>query len=149
MYISSFLPVQLQSTNGAYHSNPSSPTHILLELIRLSLCLYQLTLSSYTQNTAHRYLSTLTSYQIPSHPLFATLIAPHYTSEIAIYATLVVLATPRPGLTALNWTMACSLVFVTVNLGITAEGTKRWLLKKFPEQRSKIEKRYVLFPHVW
>lgn len=31
----------------------------------------------------------------------------------------------------MNWTLVCGMVFVGVNLGVTAEGTREWYLRRF------------------
>ena len=68
-------------------------------------------------------------YKIPTHPAFQSLIAPHYTAECLIYFSLAVVAAPNGAWLILTLTGA--LVFVVVNLGVTAAGTREWYEKRF------------------
>lgn len=101
------------------------------------------------QHVYHAYLYRLrtqnASYQLPSHPLFPNLLCPHYTCEIAIYVLLSVLAAP-PG-KLVNWTLASATLFVAVNLGVTASGTKAWYAEKFGEE--KVSGRRRMIPWIW
>jgi 3-oxo-5-alpha-steroid 4-dehydrogenase 3 len=101
------------------------------------------------QHSYHAYLYHLRTknngYQLPSHPLFPSLLCPHYTCEIAIYALLSVLAAPK-GRTV-SWTLVCGTIFVATNLGVTAIGTKDWYMKSFAED--KVGRRNRMIPWVW
>lgn len=96
----------------------------------------------------HEYLASLTSYQVPSHPIFlqTNLVCPHYGSEVNIYITLAILT--AKDVRVFNLTMICAAVFVVVNLGVTADGTKKWLLKRFPKQRLEIVQRHRMLS-IW
>lgn len=85
------------------------------------------------------------SYKLPQHPAFTHLIAPHYTAECLIYLSIALFAAP-PG-RYINWTMFCALVFVVVNLGVTAHGTKKWYEARFGEE--SVRGRWRLVPFVW
>ncbi|KAL9084439.1 MAG: hypothetical protein Q9165_008077 [Trypethelium subeluteriae] len=113
-------------------------------------------LASGAQNDAHRYLASLRPasppsgsakpvYKIPEHPLFHTVVCPHYTAECAIYLALTVMAAPKGYW--INWTLASVLFFVVVNLGITADGTKRWYASKFGE--ASVRGKWRLIPYVF
>lgn len=101
------------------------------------------------QHTYHAYLFRLRTeqkgYQLPSHPLFPNLLCPHYTCEIAIYLFLSFLAAPPR--TYVNWTLITATVFVAVNLGVTAVGTKEWYMHKFGADRVQNRKR--ILPWLW
>ncbi len=101
------------------------------------------------QHSYHAYLYRLRAqhadYQLPSHPLFPSLLCPHYTCEVAIYGLLSLLAAPSGML--VNWTLACATVFVAANLGVTAAGTKHWYAAKFGAAAVRGRKRMV--PWLW
>lgn len=121
------------------------------------------------QHDCHAYLSSLKrsaagsandagskeaeDYKLPAHPAFHQLIAPHYFAECLIYLSLTVLATPKGdierGTTGqwVNWTMASALVFVIVNLGVTADSTKRWYEQRFG--RAAVKGRWRMIPWLW
>jgi 3-oxo-5-alpha-steroid 4-dehydrogenase 3 len=101
------------------------------------------------QHTYHAYLYNLRmqskGYQLPSHPWFPNLLCPHYTCEVAIYVGLCLLAAPEGRW--VNGTVGCAAVFVAVNLGVTAWGTREWYVEKFGEGRVGARRRMV--PGVW
>jgi 3-oxo-5-alpha-steroid 4-dehydrogenase 3 len=101
------------------------------------------------QHSYHAYLYRLRTenngYQLPSHPLSPSLLCPHYTCEIAIYALLSVLAAPRGR--PVSWTLVCGTIFVATNLGVTAIGTKDWYAAKFG--RDKVGPRNRMIPWLW
>lgn len=82
---------------------------------------------------------------MPDFPVFPGLLCPHYTCEIVIYLLLSLLAAPKGSMT--NVTLLSATVFVAVNLGVTAVGTRNWYLHKFGEEKMKGKKRMV--PWVW
>ena len=84
-------------------------------------------------------------YKLPTHPAFGPLISPHYTAECLIYLSLAIIAAPQGSW--LNWTLMCALVFVTVNLGVTADGTKTWYEKRFGPEA--VQGKWKLVPGVW
>jgi 3-oxo-5-alpha-steroid 4-dehydrogenase 3 len=110
--------------------------------------------ASERQNRYHRHLSSLKKYTLPEKHAFQYLIAPHYTMECVIYLSMAVLNVPSifnqhsqlPTFTTVNWTLFCALVFVAVNLGVTADGTKDWQRKKFPDKSLEIAKRWRIIP---
>lgn len=101
------------------------------------------------QHSYHAYLYRLrtenSSYQLPSHPIFPSLLCPHYTCEVAMYLLLSFIVAPA-GRTV-NWTMLSATVLVLVNLGVTAHGTKEWYLEKFGAE--KVGKRTRMIPWIW
>ncbi|KIW73893.1 hypothetical protein PV04_01974 [Phialophora macrospora] len=121
---------------------------------RKILCTVVFLCASERQNRYHRHLSSLKKYTLPEKHAFQYLIAPHYTMECVIYLSMAVLDVPSvinqhrqlPTSMTLNWTLFCTLVFVAVNLGVTADGTKEWQRKKFPDESFRIAKRWKIIP---
>ncbi|KAI4723692.1 hypothetical protein E4T48_00262 [Aureobasidium sp. EXF-10727] len=86
-------------------------------------------LASGVQHDCHAYLASLKKYSVPQHPVFSRLVCPHYFVECLIYFAMSIVAAPAGAM--LNWTIVCALVFVAVNLGVTADGTRDWYVQKF------------------
>lgn len=98
-------------------------------------------LASGFQHDCHAYLASLktskkednrestSSYRLPEHPAFNVSLTPHYFAECLIYLSLAIVAAPQGRL--LNATLVCTLIFVMVNLGVTAVGTKKWYEQTF------------------
>ncbi|KAI5236851.1 hypothetical protein E4T42_09347 [Aureobasidium subglaciale] len=86
-------------------------------------------LASGVQHDCHAYMASLKKYSVPEHPVFNHLVCPHYFAECLIYFAIAIVAAPVGAW--LNWTVACALVFVGVNLGVTADGTREWYVQKF------------------
>jgi 3-oxo-5-alpha-steroid 4-dehydrogenase 3 len=103
------------------------------------------------QHMCHRYLFELRTqtegppYKLPSEHLFSILICPHYTCEVLIYACMSLLVAPTGRY--VNWTLACATVFVAINLGVTANGTKQWYSEQFGVEKLRGRKRMVLW--IW
>lgn len=108
------------------------------------------------QHDCHNYLTSIkpastssnrpaNEYRVPTHPAFARLIVPHYFAECVIYLSLTIAAAPKGYW--VNWTMACALVFVVVNLGVTAEGTKRWYESRFG--RHAVQRKWRMLPFIF
>lgn len=101
------------------------------------------------QHSYHAYLYQLRvenkGYQLPTHPVFSDLLCPHYTCETAIYLLLSFLAAPKNS--TVNWTLLCGTIFVAVNLGVTAIGTKEWYVEEFGQDKVGARKRMV--PGIW
>ncbi|KKK26434.1 hypothetical protein ARAM_004170 [Aspergillus rambellii] len=98
---------------------------------RLLVCVPVFTLASGIQHDCHHYLSSLKKYTLPEHSLFSLILCPHYTAECMIYLSLAVMAAPGDEL--INKTLLSALVFVAVNLGITASSTRLWYRRTFGE----------------
>lgn len=101
------------------------------------------------QHSYHAYLYHLRAankrYQLPVHPIFSNLLCPHYSCEISIYLLLSFLAAPKGR--NINWTLFCGTIFVAINLGVTAVGTKEWYIRKFGKDKVGLRKRIV--PGIW
>ena len=105
--------------------------------------------AGYKQHEFHEYLGTLPKYTLPNAGAFRSIVAPHYTAECAIYLALSVISAPTGYV--INQTMLCAAVFVIVNLGVTAEGTKIWMEEKFTDEKDakEVERRWRMVPYVW
>src|SRR3954468_8722038 len=84
-------------------------------------------LASVVQHRCHAYLAGLKKYSLPQGGLFRHIVCPHYTCECILYLSLAVVAAPRGQLC--NQTLLWAHIFVLINLGVTAHGTKRWYIK--------------------
>jgi len=110
-------------------------------------------LASGMQYSCHAHLASLKKtsskegggYQLPQHPAFARIVAPHYTAECGLYLALAIFAAPHGAW--VNWTLMCALVFVGVNLGVTANGTKAWYESKFGKKA--VEGKWRIIPFVF
>ncbi|KAI5370213.1 Putative 3-oxo-5-alpha-steroid 4-dehydrogenase, polyprenol reductase [Septoria linicola] len=100
-------------------------------------------LASGLQHDCHAYLASLksspkdgtTTYKMPEHPAWNLSLTPHYFSECLIYLALALVAAPTGQL--VNGTLLCALIFVVVNLGVTAHGTEKWYTQKFGTQQTQ------------
>jgi 3-oxo-5-alpha-steroid 4-dehydrogenase 3 len=104
--------------------------------------------SAISQNRAHAYLWRLRktgTYTFPTHPLFLLTLTPHYFAECVEYVGLMIAAAP-PG-QFVNKTIASVLVFVVVNLGVTANGTREWYAQRFGQDTVKGKARMI--PLIW
>lgn len=99
--------------------------------------------ASLWQHLYHRYLASLKKYTLPSRYGASYIVAPHYTAECVLYFCLAIIAAPSGHF---NFTMLCVLAFVVVNLGVTADGTKTWMLGKFRDQQDDINDRWRMLP---
>lgn len=102
-------------------------------------------LASGIQHDCHVYLASLKKYTVPDHPVFHRLVNPHYLAECLIYLALSVVAAP-PGC-IINRTIFCALTLVSVNLGVTADGNKRWYEQKFGAE--SVKGRWRMIPFVY
>jgi 3-oxo-5-alpha-steroid 4-dehydrogenase 3 len=105
-------------------------------------------IGTFIQIAAHMHLKNLRrhgSYSLPTHPLFMYTLTPHYFAECVEYLGLSVMAAP-PG-KYVNKTIVCALVFIAVNLGVTAHGTRQWYARRFGQDR--VEGRARMIPMVW
>ncbi|KAI1861608.1 hypothetical protein JX265_009575 [Neoarthrinium moseri] len=97
------------------------------------------------QYVCHRHLSELKKYSLPETGLFRYLVCPHYTCECLLYLSLAIIAAP-PG-QVYNRTLLCGVLFVAINLGVTADGTKKWYASKFGEV--KVRGKWKMVPFVY
>ncbi|KAL8682339.1 MAG: hypothetical protein Q9186_001615 [Xanthomendoza sp. 1 TL-2023] len=113
--------------------------------VRTMLGLPLFILASGIQNDCHAYLASLPKYTLPDHPIFHTMVCPHYMAECVIYLSLAILGAPE-GLW-INRTVFAALIFVASNLGVTASTTKQWYMGKFGKE--KVEYRWRMIPFVF
>ncbi|KAF2721239.1 hypothetical protein K431DRAFT_75153 [Polychaeton citri CBS 116435] len=131
--------------------------------LRSFLCVLGFLMASGVQHDCHTYLSSLKSppsstsgstsqvssqtdtYRIPTHPAFNRILTPHYFCECLIYLFLTIAAAPRGYW--INRTLGCALVFVAVNLGVTARGTREWYRRRFGG--ASIEGKYNMIPFIY
>ena len=74
-------------------------------------------------------------YKLPDHPAFQPLIAPHYMAECLIYLAIAINAAPQGEW--INKTLSSALVFVVVNLAVSAQGTKEWYERVFGKESTR------------
>lgn len=113
--------------------------------LRTFICVPIFLLASGLQHDCHHYLFSLEKYSVPTHPVFANIISPHYMSECLIYLSLAAVAAPKGE--AINKTLGSCLCFVAVNLGISASTSKQWYRAKFGE--SAVEGKWKMIPWVY
>lgn len=65
--------------------------------------------------------------------------------ECLIYLSLAIVAAPQGHV--FNKAIFCGLVFVAVNLGVTAQITKEWYAEKFG--KDTVERKWVIFPLIY
>lgn len=95
------------------------------------------------QHECHKYLSNLKKYTLPEEGYFENIVCPHYMFECIIYISMALAGAP-PGF-VLNRTILMGAVFVIVNLGVTADGTKRWYGEKFGVDKVANKSRIIPF----
>lgn len=100
--------------------------------LRTFICVPIFLLASGLQHDCHHYLFSLEKYTLPTHPIFARIVCPHYTAECAIYLSLALIAAPKGEM--VNKTLLSCLGFVVVNLGVTAATSRQWYRAKFGEE---------------
>ena len=124
---------------------PLSSFRIAYPSLKTLLGLPLFLVASGIQHDCHSYLASLKKYTLPEHPLFNTVVCPHYLAECVIYLSLAIISAP-PGLW-MNRTVTAALVFVVANLSVTASDTKTWYGNKFG--KDKVAHRWVMLPGVW
>lgn len=107
-------------------------------------------LASGFQHDCHAYLAALktrgqsaSAYRMPDHPAWNVSLTPHYFAECLIYSAIAIVAAPESHV--LNLTMLCALIFVAVNLGVTADGTKKWYTQKFGAEQTQGRAKMIPF----
>lgn len=94
-------------------------------------------------STAPKLTTPSRTYRLPTHPAFTPLICPHYTAELLIYLAMAINAAPKGEW--VNGTLGCAAVFVLVNLGVTAYGTREWYVRTFGEESVRGKARMIPF----
>ncbi|KAI0115072.1 hypothetical protein F4814DRAFT_440095 [Daldinia grandis] len=99
----------------------------------------------FMQYRCHSHLSRLKKYSLPVDGLFQYLVCPHYTCECVLYLSLALIAAPAGEL--YNRTLICAVLFVAVNLGVTANGTKKWYSEMFGHER--VQRKWKMIPGIF
>ncbi|KAI5928607.1 hypothetical protein F4810DRAFT_12479 [Camillea tinctor] len=125
----------------------SKPTLFSTETLSLNLAIGvpMFLFSWLMQYRCHKHLSGLKKYSLPEDGLFQYLVCPHYTCECLLYLSLAITAAPKGQL--YNKTLLCAVLFVSINLGVTANGTKRWYCDKFGQE--KVHGKWKMIPGVF
>ena len=85
---------------------------------------------------------TVHLYSFPRGFGFDYVVCPHYTAEIVIYISFLML---DPASSSLR----CLLLWVTSNLSVVADSQFHWYLEKFPEETKKKSSWKRLIPGLW
>lgn len=113
--------------------------------LRTLLCLPIFLVASGVQYDCHAYLASLKKYTLPAHPAFGKLVCPHYFAECLIYVALMFIAAPKGAL--INKTIFTALIFVSVNLGVTADMSREWYARKFGAE--KVAGKWRMIPLIY
>ncbi|KAK2767463.1 hypothetical protein FQN54_003619 [Arachnomyces sp. PD_36] len=130
----------LRSTDIMYSNARISPPS-LRTMIFFPVFLF----ASGIQHDCHVYLASLKKYTLPVHPAFLSVVCPHYTAECMIYVSLAFLAAPQGQI--VNKTLLSGLIFVVVNLGVSAGISKEWYIGKFGKE--SVQHRWKMIPGVY
>ena len=74
--------------------------------------------------------------------MFRYVVCAHYTCECLLYLSLAMVAAPERQV--FNRTLLCAGLFVSVNLGVTADRTRWWYIEKFGPE--KVTGRWRMLP---
>ncbi|KAI1364185.1 hypothetical protein F5Y08DRAFT_328898 [Xylaria arbuscula] len=127
-YLFTSLSIWVEGAESIQCSRADCPEIDLPQLKTMTACLVFL-LAWIMQYRCHQVLAGLKKYSLPQSGLFRYLVCPHYTCECLLYLSLAVMAAPKGQL--YNRTVLCAMLFVTINLGVTANGTRLWYSDKF------------------
>ncbi|KAL0210743.1 hypothetical protein P9112_009041 [Eukaryota sp. TZLM1-RC] len=97
---------------------------------------------SFIQFSCHLCLSRLKKYTLPSMLWFRSLVCPHYSAEITIYFLIIFYFSESLNSLALPLLV---FVFVFINRIWETKLSKQWMILKFPEFKTVIEKRRIFF----
>lgn len=98
-------------------------------LLKMAVALPLFLFAWINQYRCHKHLAGLKKYSLPESGMFRRYICPHYSCECLLYFSMAIATAPHGAWC--NRTLLCALVFVTVNLGVTASGTRKWYADKF------------------
>ncbi|QDS74048.1 hypothetical protein FKW77_009208 [Venturia effusa] len=154
-YLLANVATWIEGCKSLLHDRPTHRTFLRAPLdilgildVPLALGLGVFVAGAIAQNRAHAYLWSLRktgTYAFPTHPLFSMTLTPHYLSECSEYIGLAIAAAPRGQY--VNTTLAAVLLFVVVNLGVTANGTYDWYATRFG--RDKVQGKARMIPLIW
>lgn len=109
--------------------------------VALPLFLYGWTM----QHQCHKHLAGLRKYSLPEEGLFRYLVCPHYACECLIYSSLAISGAPEGQWC--NKTLLSGVIFVAVNLGVTAFGTRQWYAERFG--MDKVASKWIMIPFLY
>jgi 3-oxo-5-alpha-steroid 4-dehydrogenase 3 len=114
--------------------------------------------ANWQQFKCHRLLANLRPankqqhiqvYSLPVGEWFDSLLAPHYTFELIIYSTLLIIG---KSITMISSPVLWCTVWCLVNLSITAGRTRQWYERRFMGDKyalSQLRRRWTLLPFVY
>ncbi|KAL7626281.1 hypothetical protein AAE478_003051 [Parahypoxylon ruwenzoriense] len=143
-YFCTSISIWIEGSESIQSSDPWS-FHVKTPSVKIIFGVAMFLASWYMQYRCHSYLSRLKKYSLPVDGLFAYLMCPHYTCECVLYLSLAIIAAPMNRL--YNRTLICALLFVATNLGVTANGTKKWYSEKFGSE--KVQGKWRMIPGVF
>ncbi len=117
----------------------------LVGLVKIMVAIPAFLFAWINQYKCHEHLAGLKKYSLPNAGLFRRLVCPHYTCECLLYFSIAVAAAPAGKFC--NRTLLCALVFVLVNLGVTAAGTRTWYAEKFG--RDAVANKWNMIPFLF
>ncbi|KAI1634823.1 hypothetical protein F4809DRAFT_616868 [Biscogniauxia mediterranea] len=143
-YLCTNIAIWIEGSQSVWYSKPALSS---TETLRLNLVVGvpMFLFAWLMQYRCHKYLSGLKKYSLPEDGLFQYLVCPHYTCECLLYLSLAIIAAPKGQL--YNKTLLCAVLFVSVNLGVTAHGTKQWYCEKFGQE--KVHGKWRMIPGVF
>ncbi|KAL2018825.1 hypothetical protein VTK56DRAFT_383 [Thermocarpiscus australiensis] len=131
--------------SGAVLGQTASHTSNVESALKMIVAVPAFLFAWVNQYRCHKHLAGLKKYSLPQEGLFHYYICPHYTCECLLYLSMAVGTAPRGALG--NRTLLCALIFVGVNLGVTASGTRKWYAEKFGT--STVANRWNMIPFVF
>ncbi|KAI0526232.1 hypothetical protein F5B22DRAFT_148296 [Xylaria bambusicola] len=143
-YLCTSVSIWVEGAQSVQCSGPDCP-NIGFPRLKVITASFVFLVAWLMQYRCHRYLSGLKKYSLPHNGLFRYLVCPHYTCECLLYLSLAVMAAPQGQL--YNRTVICATLFVSINLGVTAHGTKLWYGEKFGSD--KVQGKWRMIPIIF
>lgn len=110
----------------------ASSSGTLPQMVFPLIVVFAFALFSWDQYWSHVHLALLPKYSAPYARLFRYVLCPHYLDEMGIYACVTALACAQGIQCAADGVILCSMVFVAVNLGVSAIETNQYYRRRFP-----------------
>lgn len=114
-------------------------------LLKMAVAVPAFLLAWVNQYRCHKHLAGLKKYSLPEAGMFRHYVCPHYTCECLLYLSMAVAT--APGGAWCNKTLLCALIFITVNLGVTASGSREWYAQKFGA--SSVASKWNMIPFIF
>ncbi|KAL2145998.1 hypothetical protein VTI28DRAFT_5655 [Corynascus sepedonium] len=109
--------------------NPADYTDDAQSVLKMAVAFPIFMFAWVNQYRCHKHLAGLKKYSLPTAGMFRHYICPHYTCECLLYLSMAIATAPRGAW--FNRTLVCALIFVAINLGVTASGTRKWYAERF------------------